>query len=280
MDAYTPSGRLGRMPLLLVLVGVPAMAVLSAAYSYLIVWLPIAGWITFLITFGFAFCAGVVASLIGSRGHCRSPGAMRLAGLALGCVALYGAWIFFLHALIGRDPDPGEKPTLLTLVTNPAGCWSVIQALNAEGWYTIKSMTPSGIVLWAFWAIEAAIIVGGITLIAPGGVTNELYCETCGKWCVAVETTWRQLTREQGNEAVDQLDPATLYALPAVAQAKTPSLKIERLTCPDCETAAGLRFTRCIESTNDKGETKTAEQIVCPIQLIAPGELKPQRKLA
>jgi hypothetical protein len=281
MDAYIPSGRLGKMPFIVALAALPLIAALSAAYSYLIVWMPIGGWITLFVMVAYAFACGFVGALAGKWGHCRSPAAMRWIGIALGLFALYAAWMFFLHALLNQGDD---EASIVDILTQPAADWQVIRLINDKGWYSIQKMTPSGAVLWTFWAIEAAVVVGIVAVTTRSLIANELYCEGCGRWCASVKLAWRQLTAAQAKAPAEVLDPAELLALPEVlevAKAGSPRLRIETLTCPACELTSGLRFVRCVDSRNDKGELKTDETVIGPIQLMSDEErARPPRPAA
>ncbi|AWM33131.1 hypothetical protein [Hymenobacter nivis] len=59
--------------------------------------------------------------------------------------------------------------------------WNATRQINETGTWSLKSTTPSGLVLWAIWLIEATIIVGGAYLMAAAQA-QEPFSEATGAW--------------------------------------------------------------------------------------------------
>ncbi len=270
LETYRHSGRWGRLPLMTVLVGLPLMVTLAAAYSYLVVYLPIGGWITLVLVGGYAWLVGLATSILGKQSHCRSLAAMRLCGLVLGLTALVFAWLWFVQALVNRQAEPGEGVTVIDLARHPAATWEIITAVNAEGWYSIKKLTPSGIVLWVMWAIEALVVVGVPLLMAPSRIEHEAYCETCGRWSGVTETRHLEPTPQVLEQPIAEITPHQLFGLTRLGQPVLPAIRAELLECPVCKTFHGLRYARQRQVFDDKGKSSTTTEPVAGILVLPP----------
>jgi hypothetical protein len=181
---YQPSGRLGASTFLWVpLLGVPAAAVLGAAYAYAILYIPVAGYVTFLLTGGFGFLLGLAAAAGVKRGKARSPGVAALLGAVVGLAGLWLSWAVWIFAFARRaDADV----PLLALLLAPGALWQLIREVNAHGAWTIKGATPTGAWLWLFWSVEALIVVGLPVAVCLAQASSP-FCERCREWCVKAE---------------------------------------------------------------------------------------------
>ncbi len=252
LHLYEHSGQNGRAWLMVPLLGLPLLALASAAYSYIAVYIPIAGILTILILGGYVFATGLTLSMLGKVAKCRSRGTMLLLGLGGGLVSLWLAWVFFLYAMINRTD--GASVELMELILNPGVMWTVICGIGDNGWYTISTFTPSGVVLWAFWTIETLIIVGGATLIAPTGIDNEMFCEACDRWCAVKETKHLKIEGDLTRAKVEAIDVQQLFTLPKSDAKILPSIRMELLECPSCAKNRGLRFVRLIKEVDKDGK--------------------------
>jgi len=93
-EFYKHSGRLGSAPIVVPLVGIVAGFVLALAYAYADVYIPIAGWISFILTVGFT--AGVGISVSAAAGMAESA--------SLSVVAVSDRF-----RGIGRDSSPDDR---------------------------------------------------------------------------------------------------------------------------------------------------------------------------
>ena len=155
------------------LFGCIAAAILAAIYGYLTVYNPFI-YINFLGTLGFGFGLGAACAMGVLIGKLRSPVIAALLGLLVGVFAVYASWVVWMHAFWGRlDHD--------VWIINPFELWELISLAAANGVWTLKSWTPTGAVLYTFWAIEAVIISGFSMFMSMGGA-NESFCEPCEQW--------------------------------------------------------------------------------------------------
>lgn len=279
MDGATlhePSGKLGRGPFVAPLVVIPATLAIALAYGYADVYCPIAGFVSLLLVGAYVFAIGLVVGVVRSFGKVRSAGFMTSLGLAAGLFALYTAWVAFEVALIGKSSEPGEQtPGYLDLFLRPDLVWKFASMINQTGWYSIKSATPSGGVLWGMWGVEAALIVGGTTLMARASLSDEVFCEECNVWCeddarkplLAVPADLAAL-----QPAIDG-DPggaAALERLDGAVEGSPTFLSLDLKRCPECKQHA-TSILRLVTITVDKeGKTSTQKADLSPRYVVDP----------
>ena len=179
-EKYSLSGKPGLALLVVPVVGVATALILGIAYSYLSIYIPLAGYVTVILLGGFGFAGGLVLSTAGEKARCRSTLFMGMCGLVFGAFAIYVAWATFEHVLIEKAGE--ESPGIFALMLQPGVMWEIAKSVNETGWFSIGGGTPSGVFLWILWAIEALVVIGAFALLAPAGISGEVFCEKCGKW--------------------------------------------------------------------------------------------------
>ena len=268
LHLYQFSGLHGRSILLLLLLALPLCLLVSAGYAYLDVYLPIGGFLTVFMVVGYVLGIGFTISLLGKFGKSRNPTALKLMGVGIAAVSLYAAWAFFLHALFARNAT--DVPSTLDFALNPKLMWAAIESVNETGWYTIKKMTPTGLVLWAFWSIEALAVLGGAWYLADSSIANEMFCEACDSWCPPGDMTYHEPTPELLAAKTNSISPLQLLALPALPEKTIPAFRAELVQCPGCK-RAGVRYSRLRHEKNDKGELEEKTDAI-PGILLPPGQ--------
>lgn len=273
---YAHSGRVGLGPVLVPAIGLPAALLLGLAYAYIDVYSPIAGWVSILFVLGFAAALGFTLSLVGSLAKVRSTGFMASAGLLIGLAALYASWAAFEVAIMNRGDRPLEgAPGYLELLAEPGAMWRIASLINETGWYSIKSATPSGVVLWIFWAIEAALVVGGAAMIATVGISGEVFCESCNRWCAA-SAKQPSLGLPQDEAALEALkhgDGAALdelEKLPRAASGEPVHLAIDLRRCEGCSQTATFQLSVVTRGVDKDGKPTTETASITPQYLVEP----------
>ncbi len=179
---YEPSGRVPPLaPLLGLVVALPVAAIAAFAYAYASLYIPIIGTISFILTAGYAVIVGVSLGLMLHRAKLRNRVVAALLGLVTGVFALWASWVVYCYALLHRS-SLGDDVTLVRLAMRPDALFAWIQEFNEVGTWSFKGSTPTGAFLWFLWALEAAIIVGGVVLTSSVSIEGP-YCETCDRWC-------------------------------------------------------------------------------------------------
>jgi hypothetical protein len=236
---YTHSGQLGSGLLVVPVTGLIAAVVLASAYAYIDVYSPIAGYISILFVIGFGIAQGFAVGQAGYMARCRNPAFLSVVGLVTGLVALYVSWAVFEYALMGRS-DSSVKVSLITLVLSPKAVWEIAKRINEVGWYSIRSATPTGIVLWIFWGIEAVLVVGLAALVARFRIDGEVFCERCSAWCDPDKEPIR-LAPPQEVQTINQVvagDLAALQHLGTAGAEDNPHLEVEIRSCNRCDSTA------------------------------------------
>ena len=166
---YQPSGKSSGAGIPVLLIGgLVAAAVLGAVYAYATHFIPFI-YISFLLTIGFAFAMGWVVNQLTKMGKIRNPSTITWASIVIGIAAVYFAWVFWFQAAMG------------VLFVNPMDVLGAQQLLGQTGVWSIASFAPTGMTLYAFWAVEAAVIAIGTWIFSQNQV-YEPFCETCEKW--------------------------------------------------------------------------------------------------
>lgn len=270
---HVPSGKLGAALSVALPVSLVAAAVLSLAYAYLLVYIPIGGYISLLIVAGYALLLGVVTAVTARMSSCRSPSCVAVLGLVVGLFGLYCAWVSFEFVMLRRFGGP-EDVSLLDLALSPVVVWGLATDISADGWYTIMSMTPSGAALWTLWGIEALLVVVGPAVIAYGSAKDQVFCESCHAWCDS--TSGDKAPRLQVPLADAQLEKITgggideLSRLPAAGPNDSTVLRVQHWLCPKCNQTAALKVENVVTVAGAKGEKKETVKQVTPILLATP----------
>jgi len=259
-STYESSGRSGHAWIIIPLLGLPIIALLSLIYSYIVVYSPIGGVLTIFIMAGYIFGVGLTVSILGKWAKCRNVMTMRVLGLGCGAVGLWLSWVFVVYALINRSA--GEHVGVMDLMLQPEAMWVIIGEVASTGWYTIKNLTPSGLVLWSLWAIEAVAVIGGAIFLATSGITQEMFCETCDAWCPVKETKYLQIDQQLSRAKLEGIDIMGLFTLPSSDAKIMPSIRTELVECLACKLTKGIRFIRLTETTDKEGKvTEKSENL-------------------
>lgn len=252
------------------LVSVP----LAFVYAYIIVYIPIVGTITFILTAGFAGVVGFAVGRALHAGKVRNHAVTLATAIPVAIFALWASWVAWVYAILHRaDAVVG----VLDLALAPATLWKVILLINDKGAWNLKGITPTGAALWGLWALEAAIIGGVIVLVARESV-NEPFCEPCERWCdeqkaIAVlgATTKDDLVPrlERGDYAVlREIGPPTHLAF----------TRLDLHQCSQCQATTTLTATS-VTVTVKKDKQETEESGLLKYLLVPPGELSAMKTL-
>ncbi len=254
---YKHSGKIGPALFIVPIASIIGATLLSLAYAYISVYSPIAGYISILFVAGFAFGTGMVVSFAGKLGKCRNTGFLHLAGFLTGLYAIYISWAIFTFALLKKS---GIDADLVHILSSPDALWTFVTTLNANGWYSIKSWTPTGTVLWIFWGIEALMIAGISSILGANGIDSEIFCEKCSKWCSPSLFDFHMgLTSETAMlDALKNGDIDTLATLDRVESSVFPRFDVKILNCDTCKETAGFKL--CFSSIETDKEGKTEEK--------------------
>jgi hypothetical protein len=269
------SGGLGTSLFLLPIGAVIATVVLSIAYAYVDVYSPIVGYISLLFVVFFGFGLGYAVSQVGFIAKCRNTVLLRVTGLFSGLLALYVSWGTFEYALLSRY-DEEFTASLADVLASPGVVWEMAKMINAEGWYSVGGFTPAGTVLWAFWGIEAIIVVGAPFLLATMAIDDQVFCENCRRWCKSVTSAVR-LTLPESHSHLDNLRPENLQplvSLPVAPPAESNFIRIDTWECDQCRSTAAMQAKVAARVPDKDGKVEEKTEDLTAIWNITPAVLK------
>jgi hypothetical protein len=178
---YRQSGRFSPPRLaIFVPVGLVLAALLGIAYGYLFAYLPIVGYISFILAAGFGLILGTAIVFLLGLAHVRSSPVTILVTLLVAGVAYYVSWIAWVHAIAGRAD---VSIPFSELATSPGLLWGLISTINENGVMSISGWIPKGGVLWLFWFIEVCLIFVPALMAVTHERKSSVYCEDCKAWC-------------------------------------------------------------------------------------------------
>jgi hypothetical protein len=176
---YRHSGRFAPdAPFTALVVSVPAALALSWVYAYAILYIPIIGIVTFVLTGGLGLAVGAVTGGVLRKRKVRNAVLAWAVGLSAGLLTLWFSWVSWVVGLVRRGD--GEVSWLGALLS-PTELWNAILKINEVGAWSFKGATPTGAVLWVLWCGEAMMIVGLVAWMSAM-VVAEPFCEGCGRW--------------------------------------------------------------------------------------------------
>ena len=276
MSVYKHSDSLGSALFIGPVLALIATVVLAIVYSYIDVYSPIAGYISLLFVGGFAFGLMMSVNRIVLLAKCRSQAFATLFGFGTGGLALYLSWVVFVYALMSRYDETFEAG-MLDILLSPSDLWATILHINETGWYSIRSATPSGMVLWAFWGVEAILVVGGATLGGMTALNGAVFCERCNAWCDDDEVSPRlRLPEGELDPAVVAVEVSALEALPAAAQNENPHLMLSMKKCVKCERMATARLQLITYEADDDGDVTEETEVLSQVHEFS---LEPYQRL-
>jgi hypothetical protein len=256
--------------------GAAGGSLLAVVYAYALVYVPVVGTFTFAIAGAFGAGAGWVTGRMLKRGATRNGTVAVVVGAAATAAAWYVCWIAWTYALLQRSDVQVEVSELLT---QPSRLWQVVQVINEHGAWSLKGATPTGIVLWIFWAMEALLIVGVGALVAHT-MTAPPFCETCGEWTqlhIGIAQTARGSDEEvRDMAAADQIARVAAFGRPA--QGAKEWLRLDLHSCPRCDQFHVVDVQAVELRTEKNGPKEHAKELVRKL-LVGPSEAQELRGL-
>ena len=179
---YEPSGEVTAVGLAAgVGGGLAAGAAFAFAYSYLITYIPLV-YLNLLCVLGYAAGLGALVGHLTKLGKMRNNAVGLIIAVVVSVASYYLSWAVWLSIMISRSD---ASVPVLEIAQNPSAAWSVIEAINERGAWTLgRTRTPvSGGMLWFVWGVEALVILVGSPVMAMSVLTDTPFCEPCQTWC-------------------------------------------------------------------------------------------------
>lgn len=260
------------------LVGLPAAMLLATIYAYAILYIPIAGYVTFILSVGFGLLCGVAFGYAMRLGKVRNRTLGIALPLLLGLLAFYAHWAIWVYAFLQRaDVDA----SLVGLFFQPSVLWEIVASINKTGAWELFHSTPTGIVLWLLWTAEALLIVVPCVFGAFAMISAP-FCERCGKWCDEEEGV-QTLRTTDDNTVKAHAEAKDFAALRALGTADADELHFLRLDihrCASCDHTNTLSVQRISISKDDKGKESRSTDALVTHLLLTRAELAKLRALS
>ena len=159
-----------------------------------------------VLAFFFGYGCGWVVGALGHKAKVRSEALTWITGIGLGLLCTYTGWVFWIYALSDYQR---------MLLGEPETVWAIIGRINAVGAWSVFGWQPTGYPLWAFWALELAVITFGAMkgVLLKLGQSVNIYCEDCRRWSEEVFTSPPLKPVEDGEALKSALEAGDFSAL-------------------------------------------------------------------
>lgn len=267
---YRPSGRLSLKALLLAPLALPVAALAATVYSYVTLYLPIIGYVTVLLTVGLGFAVAMLAEVVLRRGRVRSVPFALLATAGLGLFTTWFMWVTWSYALVHQNDGELAFAALLW----PPNLWELIGLVNEKGAWNIHGATPTGLLLWVLWAVEAGILVG-FPVVTGLSVAREPYCEHCDAWCTHTKGVFLTpaVAKAEAAEHLERHDFGWLTSLGALSRPPPPAFTRWDLFECGCRATNAVSAVDVAVGVDGNGKAKVTETPLVDALLLPPDVL-------
>ena len=272
-EEYQLSGGMGKSLPAVFIGGSITAVILGYIYGYLCVYNPLAGFISFFLVLGYGLALGAVIFAFGHESNCRNPKFMGFMGVSLGCFSLYSSWVVFLYALLKRYSEDVDDLSLLSMFVDPTMVWGMVLNVNETGWFSLRGYTPTGGVLWTFWALEALMIVGIAFFTARS--EDDVFCEQCYRWSETLDpVSFLAPTNPEGQPKLDLHDLSDLNGMDRAEGGEPHTIRIKTCRCSECGLTATYQLFHDAITVDDKGKTEKTEKNLTPKYIIHQEDLE------
>ncbi len=238
---------------------VGAGLVLAVLYAYLILYIPLAGFVSFLLAGGFGWGMGLVMAKMLKMGRVRNVALAVGSAVFAGLVGYAFSWMVWMYAFYHRvDVD-----VPFAEVMNPRVFWDLLTLVNESGAWTVSSTTPTGIALWVIWGLEATIVLGIAAWIPWKEIRDLTFCESCDGWCVSnKKAVVKGVDAMELTTKMEGHDFGYLEKVGAPAGDGMEFCRIELSSCPKCDATHTLTAQSVAVKVNKKGEHSEKKKTV------------------
>ncbi len=260
-----------------ILAGVP----LAFIYAYLMFYMGFIPYIRLLTLFGpavFGFILGAITGVVLQRRKVRNVAVTKVVSTMVGLASLYASWVFWIYASFHHA---GVKIPFLPLILDPHLLWIAIRKINQVGTWGYGSLVPTGIVLWAWWGIEALMMVGAAMVAGAIMLSGEVFCEMCEEWCKKAEgaCTVKSADRAEMKQRMEAKDFGYLEKLGAAEPGATAWVTLDILTCPTCRATNTLSASSKKVSVDKEGKKTVLSSTLIDNLLISSSEADTIRQI-
>ncbi len=251
----------GRIPIVGVVVtvaaGMACAAVLGCIYGAISFYNPFI-YVNFLGALGVGFLPAIVITKVAYWGKIRNNPFLMVLGIITGLVALYFSWVGYLFvALASGGVFELSFMNAIYLIASPLGVWEIILGLAENGGWSMMGYTPTGIVLYLLWAVEAGIIIAVNSIGATGN--EEPFCEDCKVWTEARDDTplLQKQNRFELKENLEQENYKVLDEMLKEEADPTNCFSAIFNICPHCKASSYLTVIHITIKVDEEGKLES-----------------------
>ena len=259
------SGSFGVLsPVYISVFGILSAIILGTIYAYAVFYIPFI-YLNFLLTLGLGLVLGNIIGFAGKIGKARNKKLMLVSGIVVGLISLYVAWAAWILALSGHQ----------ALVLSPVILIQVLGEVGKEGVWSMFGYTPTGVVLYAIWLIEAGMIVWFTVVACKDFMGETPFCERCSCWAEEKFEIWPLSLPEDPEQVREQMEHGELDGLKALSPQPEGTAAYSSLTlrsCPSCEESRFLTFKLASTEVDSEGEATKNEVTVAENLILSSGQ--------
>lgn len=275
---YKPSGEFSPVGVaLLFVIALPAAAMLAVVYAYSILYIPIAGYVSFILSAGFGVLVGMVTSARLRSGKVRNDGLAWISATLIALLAFYVHWGVWTYGFLTRAD---VETSVIGLLLSPSALWDIILSINEQGAWTMKGNTPTGGWLWAFWTLEALLIL--VPAIVVGAISaSDPFCERCKEWCKEHDDVLRLQPQDEA-QVKSKAEAKDFHGLAQLGGAGADAahyLRLDLTQCPTCDQTSTLTIQDVTVSVDKEGKHSESKSHFVSNLLLSASELAQVRAL-
>lgn len=245
---YRHSGKFGLLGFVYMLAfGAVGALVLGLVYAYADNYIPLV-YLNLLLVVAYGCGVGACVHYGAKLGKVRNVPLLLLGGFVAGLMAEYSNWVWWVYAYSKQE----------VLVYMPSDLWQVIQEVNEQGAWSVFGSTPTGVELWAYWGLEALVIVAGSTAIAWLTLSSLPFCETCGRWADSKDTVSPLDAVAEPQKFKSRLELKEYEAVKTLHKVATDAAAYSEVVlqkCPACSESNFLTVRAVTVSVDKKGKS-------------------------
>lgn len=250
---YEHSGRgLGAGVAASLFVAFPAILALAVVYAVAVAFIPIVGYVTFLLAGGFGWSAAWVMGKTLRWAKARHSALPMFATVALVVLAYGFSWVVWTYSMLASNGVTGIGFVELML---PWNLVIIMIEISRVGAWSIMGFVPTGVVLWLLWAAEAVLVIGAAVYGVRSFGVIEPFCERCNQFCMpeTALATIPAVNSQDLGERILARDFAVLEeTFEDLGEGYYHILQSSR--CPSCDEMATLSLYKVTPRVDEQGQ--------------------------